>query len=371
MAEGQLRCVGSSLFLKKTYGVGYQLTIEKQPVNKKALAKISEVALGEGAEAGVTHVEMMDEKLSGIVTGAVTDATLLSSVGTELSFQLPLGAASKFMPMFDQLDEEVESGGIVTYGVGITTLDEVFLLVARGDSTHESKKSFRSSRRLEVGAVIVDDAEKSVRSRMFTRHVMGLFQKRAVNFKRDKKAWCCTTILPSVFVLGGLLLFTYAAPQRNLKPITLDINDYNTNIAQEPKHPINFNNAGSQYSCSPGSCIYEIPFIENEGTGESYTFCGGVAAALATNLTCTISESNDLLSKISGNPVGDDSTNGLEVRMDIVALATLSVRILCIKKCRRDVERTHKPSSFPVIVCPFEFFFRICRFSIRCYLLPS
>ncbi len=30
MSEGQLRCVGSSLFLKKTYGVGYQLTIEKQ-----------------------------------------------------------------------------------------------------------------------------------------------------------------------------------------------------------------------------------------------------------------------------------------------------------------------------------------------------
>jgi ATP-binding cassette, subfamily A (ABC1), member 3 len=338
MAEGQLRCVGSSLFLKKTYGVGYQLTIEKQPVNKKALAKISEVALGEGAEDGATHVEMMDEKLSDIVTGAVTDASLLSSVGTELSFQLPLGAASKFMPMFDQLDEEVESGGIVTYGVGITTLDEVFLLVARGDSTHESKRSFRSSRRLEVGAAVTDDAEKSVRSRMdlendglFTRHVMGLFQKRAVNFKRDKKAWCCTTILPSMFVLGGLLLFAYAAPQRNLKPITLDINDYNMNIAQEPKHPINFNSAGSQYSCSPGSCIYEIPFIENEGTGESYTFCGGVAAALATNLTCTISESNDLLSKISGSPLGDDSTNGLEVRMDVVVLATLSVKILYLE----------------------------------------
>jgi hypothetical protein len=322
MAEGQLRCVGSSLFLKKTYGVGYQLTIEKQPVNKKAPAKISHVGSGEGVEAGAARAEMMDEKLSDIVTGSVTDATLLSNVGTELSFQLPLGAASSFRPMFEQLDEQVESGGIVAYGVGITTLDEVFLLVARGDSTHESKKSFRSSRRLEAGAAMTDDAEKSVRSRMdlendglFTRHVVGLFQKRAVNFKRDKKAWCCTTILPSLFVLGGLLLFKYVAPQRNLKPLTLDINDYN-NIAQEPKHPINFNSPGSQYSCSPGRCIYEIPFIENEGTGESYTFCGGVAAALATNLTCTISESNDLISKISGTAIGDDSTNSLEVRMD-------------------------------------------------------
>ena len=29
MADGQLRCAGSPLFLKKAYGVGYQLTIEK------------------------------------------------------------------------------------------------------------------------------------------------------------------------------------------------------------------------------------------------------------------------------------------------------------------------------------------------------
>lgn len=31
MTEGQLCCCGSSLFLKKKFGVGYQLTIEKLP----------------------------------------------------------------------------------------------------------------------------------------------------------------------------------------------------------------------------------------------------------------------------------------------------------------------------------------------------
>jgi len=30
MHEGRLRCLGSSLFLKKKYGVGYSLTISKQ-----------------------------------------------------------------------------------------------------------------------------------------------------------------------------------------------------------------------------------------------------------------------------------------------------------------------------------------------------
>ena len=46
MAEGQLRCLGSSLFLKKTYGVGYQLTIEKQPNLGKAWMNPEESQVG-------------------------------------------------------------------------------------------------------------------------------------------------------------------------------------------------------------------------------------------------------------------------------------------------------------------------------------
>ena len=41
MAEGRLRCVGSSLFLKKTYGVGYQLTIDKGQVGLRSTMNCS------------------------------------------------------------------------------------------------------------------------------------------------------------------------------------------------------------------------------------------------------------------------------------------------------------------------------------------
>ena len=34
--------------------------------------------------------------------------------------------------MFDKLEDLISNDKIITYGVGITTLDEVFLLVARG-----------------------------------------------------------------------------------------------------------------------------------------------------------------------------------------------------------------------------------------------
>jgi ATP-binding cassette, subfamily A (ABC1), member 3 len=198
MAEGQLRCLGSPLFLKKTYGVGYQLTIEKQPVSAKK-------AITNGGDHDTEDIVEVDKVMEKIVKGSVPEATLLTNVGTEMSYQLPLGAASNFMPMFGQLDGQVENGGIVTYGVGITTLDEVFLLVARGDSTEKSV--LKSADQGDSDVAYKDDNEKSARSKMdleteglFARHVSALFRKRALNFKRDKKAWVSTNERLAFFI---------------------------------------------------------------------------------------------------------------------------------------------------------------------------
>lgn len=114
MAEGQLRCCGSPLFLKKHYGVGYQLTIEK---HHDYVAKASEKQLLE-----------LDDHLTSIIEGNVKDAALLNNVGSEVSFQLPVGEAASFVPMFDGLDKEIDAGKISSYGVGITTLEEVVRL---------------------------------------------------------------------------------------------------------------------------------------------------------------------------------------------------------------------------------------------------
>ena len=119
----------------------------------------------------------------------VKEAKLLRNVGTEMSFQLPLGAASSFTTMFEALDAEVGNESIVTYGVSITTLDEVFLLVARGDSGE--KTELKSSKHvMALEGEVIDNEDKSFRSRMdleneglFLRHFQALFQKRALNFK--------------------------------------------------------------------------------------------------------------------------------------------------------------------------------------------
>lgn len=265
MAEGQLRCAGSSLFLKKHYGVGYQLSIEKNPKN----------TVDESTDQPSSDV--IEQNLQDIVKGAVDAANLLSNVGTEMSFQLPIGAASNFIPMFENLDQQVEQKNIVTYGVSITTLDEVFLLVARGETGKKTEDFVpKSENNLDYtsGEAVGADDERSVRSRMnlekeglFTRHISALFIKRALAFKRDKKAWICSTILPSIFVLIGLMIFKFVVPSRNYDSLTLAFEDYNTDVESSPRNPVTFNSPGGRFSAQGfGSCV-----ISNWQTKYDYT----------------------------------------------------------------------------------------------------
>lgn len=77
---------------------------------------------------------------------------------------------------------------------------EVFLLVARGGTAGDKKEYESSLHTSDEPTTAAEDAEKSARSRMdlekeglFKTHVQSLFKKRAAFFRRDKKAWCCTT----------------------------------------------------------------------------------------------------------------------------------------------------------------------------------
>ncbi len=180
MTEGQLTCVGSSLFLKKHYGVGYQLTIEK---------KFNSIASSTLELEGRGAIALDDITLRDIVTRAVSDAHLISNVGTEMTFQLPLGAAGSFKSMFEALDAKVDEESIAAYGVSITTLDQVFLKVARGE-TGEGIGFLSRNNTGSADAIVASVGDKMKHSPldlevdgMFFRHFQVLFHKRAMSFK--------------------------------------------------------------------------------------------------------------------------------------------------------------------------------------------
>jgi hypothetical protein len=131
LSHGQLRCVGSPLFLKKAYGVGYQLTIEKRDIAAIDLPDAvndehkSEEETDGDSTAAPTRQDI-DQTLRIIVKSAVPNATRVSNSSTEMSYRLPMGAASRFAPMFTGLDEEIDKGNVHSYGVNITTIVRSF-----------------------------------------------------------------------------------------------------------------------------------------------------------------------------------------------------------------------------------------------------
>lgn len=102
MAAGDIKCCGSSLFLKGRYGVGYTLTIVKASGFDKA-------------------------KISDLLHSKVPDVSELSDIAGEVAFRLPFQSSQYFADVFDVFDAEQAALGIASYGISVTTLEEVFL----------------------------------------------------------------------------------------------------------------------------------------------------------------------------------------------------------------------------------------------------
>ncbi|EER01707.1 Daunorubicin resistance ATP-binding protein drrA, putative [Perkinsus marinus ATCC 50983] len=108
IGNGKLLAYGSTSFLKRHYGSGYNVTIAK------------------------TVESVPDEPILKCVKGHLSDeypVTVVSSIGLELGLRIPFEAVDEFGPMFKTLDAEKGSLGISSYGVSVTNLEEVFLKV--------------------------------------------------------------------------------------------------------------------------------------------------------------------------------------------------------------------------------------------------
>ncbi|TMW64067.1 hypothetical protein Poli38472_014184 [Pythium oligandrum] len=204
MSEGELRCCGSSLFLKNRYGAGYNLTLVKddQACN--------------------------DSEVINFITSYVPNAQVLSNVGSEIAFQLPLDSSSQFAGMFAELDANLSKLALLSYGVSVTTLEEVFIKVAEAgdeDNQHTLTKDARVVDSVPVPSPTNSSTSSSfTTSGLFGAHLHALLLKRFRVAKRDRKMLVFSTILPVLLLLAGLLLlksssFTNDDP---LLPLTTD-----------------------------------------------------------------------------------------------------------------------------------------------------
>lgn len=225
----------------------------------------------------------------------------LSNTGREMMVRIPVDSEN-YINLFRTLDEYVTIGKISTYGVSITTLDEVFLTVAReeteihnGDELLEistgtvapnNNNSTPPAEPSTNGSTTTNHSPPSnVDQSLFFLHVKCLFSKRAINFKRDKKAWVCSTILPSFLTMIGFLLVSLRSNLGDMPFLELKLSDYNnddsSNLDLTRRNPVPFGTS-DHFACQPSKCITYSSEMDDDWP----LYCGDAAMLESSVYDC-------------------------------------------------------------------------------------
>ena len=127
MSEGTLKCFGTSLFLKNKFGVGYHMTMVLEP------------------QADLSTIR-------NLIESEVPGARENRLFGRELSYVLPRSQLDKFPDLFAAMEKnksETSGDGIDSYGVSMTTLEEIFLKLGQEE---EAKKLEEENKNKSNGA---------------------------------------------------------------------------------------------------------------------------------------------------------------------------------------------------------------------------
>ncbi|CCI42643.1 unnamed protein product [Albugo candida] len=179
MVNGELECVGSSFFLKKHFGAGYNLTATVHP--------------GFDEKAPLQFFQRFIE-----------EATIFSSHGSEVIFQLPSSSSSAFVDMLEKLEALRSTFGILQYEISVSTLEEVFLRIAkiREQNEHIADNAITTSMTDEAyNQLEAAEYKISTSQPPFYRQLKAMLMKRFQITKRDKRFMFMSIGIPLIFLI--------------------------------------------------------------------------------------------------------------------------------------------------------------------------
>ncbi|XP_007498288.2 phospholipid-transporting ATPase ABCA3-like isoform X3 [Monodelphis domestica] len=194
------------------------------------------------------------DKIFNIIQEYVPSATLESNTGAELSFILPKESTNRFEALFIRLENEQVDLGISSYGVSVTTMEEVFLRVGQlADSnirlgSFQKLSSLQNRRSKKKEKETVDSREKESHDlpeslikpvystlthntgcNLYYQQVYAMFIKRAIYSWRNWKTTLMHLVLPPLYIY--LMLTAFSSPKVEDEPsMKLDLSLYEQNI---------------------------------------------------------------------------------------------------------------------------------------------
>lgn len=106
MEKGSLKCFGTPSQLKQKYGLGYLLTLA---VNEASVDKV---------------------QLNNLIRSHLHNTQVLTSVGSEIIYSLPKNETQKFELLFKTIETNLDKLGVLTFGISVSSIEEVFLRCA-------------------------------------------------------------------------------------------------------------------------------------------------------------------------------------------------------------------------------------------------
>ena len=152
--------------------------------------------------------------------------------------------------------------GVESYGMSVTTLEEVFIKIAKGTESNNraeegrdklkktKSKTFDANTPMPDGSIAdVDAAMEEGQSnrvamsmhdfakiddqplKLFSQHIRAMVMKRYLYFSRDVKTWIYQFLLPVLFVLAGVLILLLIKFGNHEPSLTLSTSLYNVGIS--------------------------------------------------------------------------------------------------------------------------------------------
>ncbi|CAG9536981.1 unnamed protein product [Cercopithifilaria johnstoni] len=214
IAYGRLQCIGSGLFLKKKYGGQYRLTVlynKNKEANDHAATILKTLAL---------------------LRQFIRDVAIHSSNGFEVTFLLPADQRQNLPSLFQQLEENTDLLGISTFGVSVTTMEEVFWRVCQ-DAT-EKLLSVTDNDIPESRIHHFDVSELRYENRLqgysyYLQHFRAMFHKRLAYFFRKRIFFFLELLFPVISMLLIMEAYMMIPVPKEQPRLLIDLQPYCSN----------------------------------------------------------------------------------------------------------------------------------------------
>lgn len=222
MADGDLKCCGSSFFLKKRFGTGYHLICVKN----------------EGCDSN---------NVTNLLREYIPDVSVESEIGSELSYELPNEYGDKFEAMFEKLEDTQHKLKLGSFGVSLTTLEEVFLKIGSDSTAIERMPHGTQMATAEVNGNYHGDAETNTGPSsnasttsesapllrglsLRTNQWYGMLMKKFICWKRSWTLFLLQNLIPVTFVVISIIIVHMVEQQIRLPDLDISLDAYGKTV---------------------------------------------------------------------------------------------------------------------------------------------